>query len=104
MNIASPPAPGCLRQRALSTGRCQLSAWQAVLLCSVTALAAGVLGRASGTRGARPLPPHCAPPTSLEHLVRSLPMANEQPPLARRPVVLLFGDSLTERSLDPEGG
>jgi lysophospholipase L1-like esterase len=31
-------------------------------------------------------------------------MANEQPPVLARPAVLLFGDSLTERSLDPEGG
>ncbi|KAI8466391.1 MAG: SGNH hydrolase-type esterase domain-containing protein [Monoraphidium minutum] len=31
-------------------------------------------------------------------------MANEQPPILRRPAILLFGDSLTERSLDPQGG
>eukprot|EP00879_Flechtneria_rotunda_P013486 GHRR01014080.1.p1 GENE.GHRR01014080.1~~GHRR01014080.1.p1 ORF type:complete len:266 (+),score=96.95 GHRR01014080.1:354-1151(+) len=31
-------------------------------------------------------------------------MANDQPPSLTRPVALLFGDSLTERSLDPEGG
>eukprot|EP00775_Hariotina_reticulata_P015398 gene15398-biopygen16972 len=34
----------------------------------------------------------------------SIPMANQQPPCLERPVVLLFGDSLTERSFDPEGG
>lgn len=31
-------------------------------------------------------------------------MANNQPPILCRPAVLLFGDSLTERSLDPRGG
>uniref|UniRef100_A0A383VB09 SGNH hydrolase-type esterase domain-containing protein n=1 Tax=Tetradesmus obliquus TaxID=3088 RepID=A0A383VB09_TETOB len=33
-----------------------------------------------------------------------VPMANEQPPCLVRPVALLFGDSLTERSMDPDGG
>lgn len=31
-------------------------------------------------------------------------MANEQPEVLRRPVVLLFGDSLTERCFEPDGG
>lgn len=83
---ASPPRKYC-------------SAWQALLLCGAVALAVGVtrsLGANKYTCRA------CS--SSLGQLPQTLPMANSMPPILHRPAVLLFGDSLTERSLDPEGG
>lgn len=41
------------------------------------------------------------PPLLVPQLLH---MANSQPPVLRRAVALLFGDSLTERSFDSEGG
>lgn len=70
----------------------QLTVWQTGLLCAALAFA---------TRTAhehwRRAP--CAPPPDRPPHVTS-----KRPPSLTRPAILLFGDSLTERSMEPEGG
>lgn len=96
--------------------------WQVLAVVWVaTALAAGGIGWLAGARGwhassgtfsgsssGRLADPGRASSTpcalAAGRAVTSVPMANEQPPLLRRPAVLLFGDSLTERCFDAEGG
>ncbi|KAF8059122.1 GDSL esterase/lipase [Scenedesmus sp. PABB004] len=77
-----------------------------LLLLLLPALALLAHRRATAPAAAAPARGRAAPAPGCAARCSALglPMANDQPPCLVRPVALLFGDSLTERSLDPDGG
>jgi hypothetical protein len=90
-----------LKHRILSSRNLQSSACHALLLCAVTAALAAGFARSAFSARARA----CTTSNAfLSRVYSSVPMASPQQALLHRPVVLLFGDSLTERSMEPAGG